>query len=90
VVERAVLHHQDDDRVDRHVARARQRHAPLTASGLGDQRVGVEHGSEARREAGRQRCALEELAPAQVLVGRLRLELLRAVRIPQVRHRTEA
>ena len=48
--------------------------------GLGDERVGVEHGGQPAAEPGGQRGALEELAAAQVLVGRARARGARRAR----------
>jgi len=47
VVEGAVLHHQHDDGVDRHLARAGQAHAGLALGRLGEERVGREGPGEA-------------------------------------------
>jgi hypothetical protein len=69
VVERAVLHHQHDERVDRQVARGRQLLAALVARRLGHEHVRVEHGAERGGQPRGQRGALQELAPAQRLVG---------------------
>jgi hypothetical protein len=62
VVERAVLHHQHDERVDRQVARRGQVRAALGAGGLGHDRVGRERRRERGGEAAGDRRALEELA----------------------------
>jgi hypothetical protein len=86
VVERAVLHHQDDEGVDRQVARGGQRRAALLARGLGHERLGVQDGSEPGGKARRDRGALEELAAAVVRLGRGRLEPLGLVRVAQVPH----
>jgi hypothetical protein len=67
VIERPVLHHQDDDRVDRDVARRGQVDPALVARCLGDERVGREDRRQ-RRGAGGHGGALQELAPAQQLI----------------------
>src|SRR5205807_2625357 len=89
VVERAVLHHQHDKRVDRQVPRAGKVNAGLLSSRLRDERARAEHCRETTGEAGRQRGALKELPPLQVLVGRLPREPLRVVRIADVAHGAE-
>jgi hypothetical protein len=68
VVERPVLHHQHDDRVDGEVARRGQEPAALVARRLGDERVGRQQRCERRREPGGQRGPLQELATAQLFV----------------------
>jgi hypothetical protein len=90
VVERAVLHHQHDERVDREVARTRKRLAALAVGRLRDEHVRVERGRHARREARGRGGALEELPPAQVLVRRLVGKLLRELRVADVAHGADA
>ncbi len=75
VIEGAVLHHQDDERVDRQVARLRERLSRRPLGRLGDQRLRRQHGRHPGQPGDRCR-ALEELAPAQVLVAILGLEAL--------------
>jgi len=86
VVERPVLHHQHDERVDRHVARARQLDLALLAPRFGDQRVGVEHRAEPGGQARRDRGSLQEVAALQVLVGRVGGEPLCALGIADIPH----
>jgi len=89
VAERAVLHHQHHERVDREVARAGQRCA-LLGGGLGHQRFGVEQQSHAGGQAGQHCRAPEELAPAQVVVVMLVGQALRDLGIAYVGQRAPA
>ena len=86
VVERPVLHHQHDERVDRQVARGRDLVRALPARRLGHDRVGIEHQPEPGRQPRRHRGALEELTPGVVRVGRDRVHPLGVERIPDVAH----
>jgi hypothetical protein len=69
VVERAVLHHQHDEVVDRHVARRGQRRGERLALGrLAEQEVQGQGGGDSRG-AGGQGGAGEELAPLHAGLG---------------------
>src|SRR3984885_7942433 len=70
VIEGAVLHHQDDKRVDGEVARRGKRHLALAASGLRHQSVGIEKHSPSGAEAPGDCGALEEVAPGFKCVWR--------------------
>jgi hypothetical protein len=85
VVERAVLHHQQHERVDRQVARRGQLIAALALRGLRDERLSGQERGHAR-QAGGERRPREELAPPHVLVRVLELEALGALRIQQLAH----
>jgi hypothetical protein len=86
MAEGAVLHHQHDDRVDRHVLGRGERPPALVARGLRDERVGRKDCRERCRDAGGQRGALQELTAAQVLVGCFLSEPFGVRRIVQVGH----
>ena len=75
MVEGAVLHHQHDDRVERHVLRAGDID-PVGGRRLREDRVGTEDARHPHRQAAGQGGALEELAPAHEAVGVDRLEAL--------------
>ena len=83
VVEGAVLHHQDDEGVDRQLARAREMGPRRVLGRLGDQGLGRE---QARHpgEPGERRGPAEEVAPAQHVLPRSLLELLDPRRIREL------
>ena len=86
VVERPVLHHQHDERVDRQVARRGDGPHPLAPSRLGDDRVRIEHEPHPGGEPGRARRALEEVAPGVEGVRGDRLEALGLPGIAEIVH----
>ncbi len=70
VIEGAVLLHEDDEGVDRHVRRARQPAHGLGLRGPAEQRLGGQRGRQARRP-GQHGGLGQELAAAQVVLGLL-------------------
>ena len=86
VVEGPVLHHQHHEGVDGEVARGGQRRAALPARRLRHEHVGRQHRRHARGQARGHRGALQELAPAQVRLGRGAGEALRRFGIALVVH----
>ena len=86
VVERPVLHHQHDERVDRQVPGRRNLVRALPARRLGHDRVGLEHQPEACRQPGRHRGPLQELAPGVIRVGRYRPQAFSLEWVPDVAH----
>jgi hypothetical protein len=81
VVERAVLHHQHHERVDREVARRRKLDLALAPGGLGHERVGIQHQAHAGGQARGHGGAPEEI-PSRV--QRLGSDCEQALRLPRI------